>query len=118
MFIAALIAYVSVSLISTTVAATVRRRPQLRMLRRIGAHRRQVTRAMTVEAMLVSGAGIVLGTLIALATLLPFDSALGDPGLPAGPVWIYLTVTAAAASLTILVARLSVQLLHTDPGHA
>lgn len=118
MFIVALIAYVTVSLISTTVAATVRRRPQLQMLRRIGAHRRQVTRAMTIEAVLVAGAGIVLGTLVALATLLPFDSALGDPGLPAGPVGIYLTVTAAAASLTILVARVSAQLLHTDPGHA
>jgi putative ABC transport system permease protein len=117
MFIAALIAYVTVSLISTTVAATVRRRPQLQMLRRIGAHRRQVTRAMTIEAVLVAGAGIVLGTLVALATLLPFDSALGDPGLPAGPVWIFLTVTAGAAALTILVARLSAELLHTDPGH-
>jgi hypothetical protein len=39
-------------------------------------------------------------------------------GLLAGPVGIYLTVTAAAASLTILVARVSAQLLHTDPGHA
>jgi putative ABC transport system permease protein len=116
LFIAALIAFVTVSLISTTVAGTARRRPQLQMLRRIGANRGQVTRAMTIEAVLVAGAGIALGTLVALATLLPFDSALGVPGLPAGPWWIYLTVTAAAAAVTVLVTRLSAQLLRTGPA--
>ena len=80
MFIAALIAYVTVSLISSTVAATGGRRPQLQMLRRIGASRRQVARAMTIEAAMVAVAGIVLGTMVALAVLLPFDSALGAPG--------------------------------------
>lgn len=118
LFIAALIAYVTVSLIAATIASTARRRPQLQMLRRIGASRGQVTRAMTIEAVLVAAAGTVLGTLVALATLLPFDSALGVPGLPAGPWWIYLTVTAAAAVLTVLVTRLATQLLHTEPGHA
>jgi putative ABC transport system permease protein len=118
LFIAALIAYVTVSLISTTVAATARRRPQLQMLRRIGAGRGQVMRAMTIEAMLVAGAGIVLGTLVALAALLPFDSALGAPVLPAGPPQIYLAVTASAGLLTILVTRLSAQFLHTEPGNA
>jgi len=59
----------------------------------------------------------VLGTLVALATLLPFDSALGSPGLPAGPPSIYLTITASAALLTLLVTRLSTQLLDTRPGH-
>jgi len=86
------------------------------MLRRIGAGRSQVTRAMTIEAILVSATGIVLGTLVVLATLLPFDSALGFPGLPAGPPWIYLTITASAALLTLLVTRLSTQLLDTRPG--
>ena len=90
MFIAALTAYVTVSLISATVAATAGRRPQLQMLRQIGASRSQVARAMTIEAALVAATGIVLGTLVALATLLPFDNALGAPGLPAGSPLIYL----------------------------
>jgi putative ABC transport system permease protein len=118
LFIGALIGYVTVSLISTTIAGTARRRPQLQMLRRIGANRGQVTRAMTIEAGLVAGAGIVLGTLVALATLLPFDSALGVPGLPAGPWWIYLTVTAAATAVTVLVTRLTVKFLRTGPAQA
>ena len=109
MFIAALIAYVTVSLISSTVAATARRRPQLQMLRRIGASRGQVARAMTIEAALVAVAGIVLGTMVALAVLLPFDSALGAPGLPAGPLLTYLTVITVAAALTVAVTILSAQ---------
>ena len=110
MFVAALIAYVAVSLISSTVAATARRRPQLQMLRRIGASRGQVGRAMTIEAALVAIAGIVLGTMVALAVLLPFDSALGAPGLPAGPLLTYLTVITGAAALTVAVTILSARL--------
>ena len=110
MFIAALIAYVTVSLISSTVAATARRRPQLQMLRRIGASRRQVARAMTIEAALVAVAGIVLGTMVALAVLLPFDSALGAPGLPAGPLLTYVTVITVAAALTVAATVLSARL--------
>lgn len=86
------------------------------MLRLIGANRAQVTRTMTVEALLISAVGIVLGTFIAFATLLPFDSALGAPGLPGGPPWIYLTVTVSATVLTVLVTRLSTRLLHTEPA--
>jgi putative ABC transport system permease protein len=55
------------------------------MLRLVGADRGQLARTMTIEAILVSVAGVVLGTAVTLATLLPFDSALGAPGLPAGP---------------------------------
>jgi hypothetical protein len=33
---------------------------------------------MTIEGALVAAAGIVLGTLAALATLLPFDKAIGE----------------------------------------
>jgi putative ABC transport system permease protein len=107
LFIVAIIAYAAVSLVATTVAATAQRRPQLRMLRLIGANRGQVTRTVTMEAIMVAVAGVALGTVVALATLLPFDSALGAPGLPAGPAWIYVTAAASAALLTVVTARLS-----------
>lgn len=115
LFIAALVLYTSISLINTTIAATTARRPQFRTLRLLGAARHHVVRAMTIEAALVAAAGSTLGTLIALATLLPFDSALGTPGLPAGPWWIYPAVIAAAATLTILVTRITTRLLDTRP---
>jgi putative ABC transport system permease protein len=56
---------------------------------------------------MVAVAGVALGTVVALATLLPFDSALGAPGLPAGPAWIYVTAAASAALLTVVTAWLS-----------
>ncbi|MBO0772761.1 MAG: ABC transporter permease, partial [Actinobacteria bacterium] len=116
LFIAALIGYATVSLVNTIVTATARRRPQLRLLRLAGATAGQVRRMLTIEALMSAAAGIVLGTLVAMAALLPFDSALGVPGLPAGPAWIYLTVTGAAALLTVAVTRLSARLLDTFPG--
>jgi putative ABC transport system permease protein len=117
MFIVALVIFTTVSLINTTVTATVHRRPQLRMLRLVGADRGQLARTMTIEAILVSVAGVVLGTAVTLATLLPFDSALGAPGLPAGPFWIYLAITGAAGLLTVLVTRVATRLLRTDLAH-
>ncbi len=114
--IAAVAAYVTVYLTSSTVAATTQRRPPLHMLRQIGASGSQVGLAMTIEGALVAATGIVLGTLVALATLLPFDNAIGAPGLPAGSPLIYLTVIAVAAALTIAVTSLSARLLRTAPG--
>jgi putative ABC transport system permease protein len=71
---------------------------------------------MAIGALAIAAAGITLGTLLALATLLPFDSALGAPGLPAGPPWIYLAVTTAAGLVTVGAARLATRLVNTDPG--
>jgi putative ABC transport system permease protein len=116
MFIVAVAAYVTVYLTSSTLAATTRRRPQLHMLRQIGASGSQVGLAMAIEGALVAATGIVLGTLVALAVLLPFDNAIGAPGLPAGSPLIYLTVIALAAALTIAVTSLSARLLRTAPS--
>jgi putative ABC transport system permease protein len=107
LLIAAVIVYAIVSLVSSTVAAMRQRRPQLRMLGFIGADRGQVARTVTIEAIMISLAGVVLGTVVALATLLPFDSALGTPGLPTGSIWIYVTVTASAVVVTVGTVRLS-----------
>ncbi|HMG62780.1 MAG TPA: FtsX-like permease family protein, partial [Streptosporangiaceae bacterium] len=116
LLVAAVLAYTTVALINATAAAAAGRRRPLRLLRLAGASRGQVARAMTVDAVLVSGTAVALGTLLALATVLPFDSALGAPGLPAGSPWIYLTVTSAAVLLTVGVTRLATRLVNTDPG--
>jgi putative ABC transport system permease protein len=116
LLVAAVLAYTTVALVNAAVAAAAGRRRSLRLVRLAGASRGQVARAMTVYAGLVSGAGVALGTVLALATLLPFDAALGAPGLPAGSPWIYLTVTAAAVLLTVGVTALATRLVNTDPG--
>ena len=99
MFLVAVTAFVTVYLTSATMAATTRRRPQLHMLRQIGATGSQVGRAMAIEGALVAATGIVLGTLVAVAVLLPFDKAIGASQACPGrvTVGIYLTVIALAA---------------------
>jgi putative ABC transport system permease protein len=116
LLVAALLAYTTIALVNATVAAAAGRRRPLRLLRLAGASRGQVARGMTIDAVVISGTGIALGTLLALATLLPFDSALGAPGLPAGSPWIYLTVAGAAALLTAGVTWLATRLVNTDPA--
>ena len=96
MFIVALVIFTTVSLINTTVTATVHRRPQLRMLRLVGADRGQLARKMTIEAILVPVAGRRARHGRHARHAAPFDSALGAPGLPAGPLWIYLAIAGAA----------------------
>jgi putative ABC transport system permease protein len=116
--VTAVLAYTTVALINATAAAAAGRRRPVRLLRLAGASCGQVAGVMTVDAVLVSGTGVMLGTLLAMATLLPFDSALVAPGLPVGPPWICLTVTSAAVLLTLGVTRLATRLVSTDPERA
>ncbi|MEO3973431.1 FtsX-like permease family protein [Streptomyces sp. CAU 1734] len=56
---------------NTLVMTVLDRRRELGMLRLIGSTRRQVLGMIRWEALLVTGVGVVLGTAIALATLVP-----------------------------------------------
>ncbi|MGW3011254.1 ABC transporter permease [Streptomyces sp. NPDC001219] len=111
------IAYSTIALVNTQVLATTERRREFMLQRLIGATRRQVLRMMTVEAVLVSVAGILLGVLVAALTLVPLSlSVLGSP-VPEGPPWIFAAVVAAAFALTLVTTLLSAALvLRHRPG--
>ncbi|TJZ54311.1 FtsX-like permease family protein [Streptomyces piniterrae] len=117
MVLGVVIAYSTIALVNTQVLATTERRREFMLQRLIGATRRQVLRMMTVEAILVSVAGIVLGVLVAVLTLVPLSlSVLGKP-TPEGPPWIFATVVAAAFALTLFTTLLSATLvLRHRPG--
>ena len=95
-----LIAYTAVSVVNTLASATIRRRREFGLQRLTGSTRAQVLRMLTTEGALVALAGIILGTLVALATLIPFSNAVSTSALPTGPIWIYLIIIGAAALLT------------------
>jgi putative ABC transport system permease protein len=95
-----LIAYTAVSVVNTLASATVRRRRELGLQRLTGSTRGQVLRMLTTEGALVALAGIILGTLVALATLIPFSATVSDSAFPTGPTWIYVVIIGAAAVLT------------------
>ncbi|MGO4756693.1 FtsX-like permease family protein, partial [Streptomyces sp. 2MCAF27] len=102
---------------NTQVLATTERRKEFMLQRLIGATRRQVLRMMAVEASLVALAGIVLGLLVAGATLIPLSMSVLGTALPGGSPWILVVVLAAAAALTLTTTLLAAgAVLRGRPG--
>jgi putative ABC transport system permease protein len=57
--------------------------------------------------------------LVALATLLPYASAVSSSALPTGPIWIYLLIIAIAFTLTMLSTLIpATKTLTTRPAEA
>ncbi|MFE3185540.1 ABC transporter permease [Streptomyces violascens] len=111
------VGYATIALVNTQVLATNERRREFMLQRLIGSTRRQVLQMMTVEATLVSVAGIVLGVLVAGLTLVPLSEAvLGSP-VPDGSPWIFIGVVAAACALTLATTLLAAMVvLRNRPG--
>ncbi|MES4901971.1 MULTISPECIES: FtsX-like permease family protein [unclassified Streptomyces] len=97
--------FAAVAAANTLVMTVLDRRRELGMLRLIGSTRRQVLGMVRWEALLVVIAGVVLGTAIALATLVPMMRGLTgeDPYLP--PL-TYGGFAGAAAALGLLATGL------------
>ncbi|MFH8485704.1 FtsX-like permease family protein [Streptomyces longisporoflavus] len=68
--------FAAIAAANTLVMTVLDRRRELGTLRLIGSTRRQVMRMVRWEALLVAGAGIVIGSAIALATLIPMMNGL------------------------------------------
>ena len=121
MLVGMLIAYTAVSVVNTLVSSTLRRRREFALQRLTGSTRMQVLRMLTTESMLVTLAGITLGTLVALACLIPFSATVSTSSIPTGPLWIYLAIVGAAAVLTfgstLLPAATTLRHSPTQPTH-
>ncbi|GAB3809888.1 FtsX-like permease family protein [Kribbella italica] len=117
MLVGLLIGYTAVSVVNTLASSTIRRRREFALQRLTGSTRGQVLRMLTTESTLVVTAGVVLGTAVALATLIPFAAAVSGSGVPHGPWWIYLAIVAAAAGLTYLSTLIpATGVLRTSPA--
>jgi putative ABC transport system permease protein len=77
---------------------TLARRREVGLLGMVGATRRQVLRTARLEALVVAGAAVVLGSVIAWGTLLP--SVRGATG--AGPYVPPLLAAAVLAGVVVL----------------
>ncbi|MGW6981703.1 FtsX-like permease family protein [Streptomyces sp. NPDC054932] len=90
--------FAAVAAANTLVMTVLDRRRELTMLRLVGSTRRQVLRMLRWEALLITGAGIVLGSAIALATLFPLTEALTGAA-PYVPPLVYGSFVAAVLLL-------------------
>ncbi|MGK5629843.1 ABC transporter permease [Streptomyces sp. URMC 123] len=99
-------------IVNTFTMLVARRTREIALLRAIGASRRQVSRSVLLEALLVglvaSAAGFVLG--LAIASLLPEALSTGASTLPEGPLVIgarsVLAALAVGVGVTVLAAWL------------
>ncbi|PPK68879.1 FtsX-like permease family protein [Actinokineospora auranticolor] len=96
-----IMAYTVISVVNTLVMATVKRKREFGLQRLTGSSRAQVMRMMGVEATAVALIGLVLGTLVAALTLVPYSLAAQDSLLPSGSPWVYLTVLIGMAVLVL-----------------
>lgn len=101
------VGYSVISLLNTQILATTERRREFMLQRLIGATRRQVLGMMTVEALMISVAGLLLGLLVAAATLVPLSLSILGSALPGGSPWILVTVIAATIALVLASTLLS-----------
>ncbi|MEU8798505.1 FtsX-like permease family protein [Spirillospora sp. NPDC048819] len=107
MFVAVIVGYTLITLVNTLIIAAAERRREFALQRLIGADRSRLLRMMGVEGLVVAITGVVLGTLVAALTLVPFGIALDGSPLPSGPLWIYFTVIGGAGALTLTATVLS-----------
>ncbi|MBD0747318.1 ABC transporter permease [Streptomyces sp. CBMA152] len=90
--------FAAIAAANTLVMTVLDRRRELGMLRLIGTTRRQVMGMVRWEALLVTSAGILLGTAIAIATLIPLTNGMTGEN-PYIPPFLYGSFAAAVLGL-------------------
>ncbi|WJV48699.1 ABC transporter permease [Streptomyces flavofungini] len=93
--------FAAVAAANTLVMTVLDRRRELGTLRLIGSTRRQVLRMVRWEALLVTCAGVVIGTAIALATLVPMVRGLTGES-PYIPPLLYAAFAGSAVVLGLV----------------
>ncbi|MDT0405102.1 MULTISPECIES: ABC transporter permease [Streptomyces] len=97
--------FAAVAAANTLVMTVLDRRRELITLRLVGSTRRQVLRMLGWESLLVSAAGVVLGTAIAMITLTPMMRGLTGES-PHVPPLLYAAFAAAAVTLGLVAVTL------------
>ncbi|MGW3952460.1 ABC transporter permease [Streptomyces sp. NPDC004752] len=105
MMAAVLGGFAAIAAVNTLVMTVLDRRRELTTLRLVGSTRRQVLRMLRWESLLVSAAGVALGTTIAMITLTPMMRGLTGES-PHIPPLLYATFAATAVSLGLLAVTL------------
>ncbi|MFE0202652.1 ABC transporter permease [Streptomyces sp. NPDC058985] len=101
MMAAVLGGFAAVAAVNTLVMTVLDRRRELTALRLVGSTRSQVLRMLRWESLLVSVAGVVLGTAIAMITLTPMMRGLTGES-PHVPPLLYATFAAVVVALGLL----------------
>ncbi|MFI6790584.1 FtsX-like permease family protein [Nonomuraea sp. NPDC050383] len=96
-----IIGFSAIVVVNTVVAATRRRRGEFGLLRLSAATRGQVLRMVTVETAVTVGIGVVLGTVAAAVTVVPYSLVKTGSPVPLGPLWTYLVIVGGSLLLVM-----------------
>jgi putative ABC transport system permease protein len=111
-----LLLFTAVMLVNTLLAATAYRRREFGQQRLAGATRGQVLGAVTLEAVVLTGLGLVFGAVAATFTVLPFSLARADEVVPdIGPL-VFVAVAVIATALTLVTAVASARRAASVPA--
>jgi putative ABC transport system permease protein len=97
--------FAAVAAVNTLVMTVLDRRRELGMLRLVGSTRRQVMTMLRWESLLVASVGLVLGSAIAAATLIPMMNGVTGEA-PYVPPLLYGSIALAAGGLALLAVTL------------
>lgn len=97
--------FAAVAAVNTLVMTVLDRRRELGTLRLVGTTRRQVLRMLRWESLLVSVVGVVIGSAIAAATLIPMMRGMTGAA-PYVPPLVYGAFASAAGALALLAVTL------------
>ncbi|MFG3247733.1 ABC transporter permease [Streptomyces sp. NPDC048187] len=109
--------FAAVAAVNTLVMTVLDRRRELTTLRLVGSTRRQVLRMLGWESLLVSAAGVALGTAIAVITLTPMMRGLTGE-FPHVPPLLYAAFAATATALALAAVTLPARAALRDRGPA
>jgi len=99
-----IVAFTAVMLVNTLVAATLARRREFGQLRLTGSTRPQVLGMTGLEGIVLATAGLLLGSLAAAVTAVPYSLVKTGSVLPGAAVPIHFGVIALATVLTMAAA--------------
>ena len=95
------VAYTAIASINTIAVAVLDRRREFGLQRLTGSTRREVSRMLRLEGLLIAALGLVAGLVTAAFTVFPIAMATRGWPIPSGPVWILVAWIAVVLLLVL-----------------
>ncbi|HET6293899.1 MAG TPA: ABC transporter permease [Kribbella sp.] len=113
------IAYTAIASINTIAVAVLERRREFGLQRLTGSTRKQVSKMLYLENLVIAAFGLVLGVVAAAFSVFPIAIATRGWPIPSGPIWVLLGWVAIVLVLVLPVTGITARLaMRTKPMDA